>query len=186
MMTEETEENPDGAEMMIEEIVIVETDPRQMLAADSRTWQRAILCLCSTCQIFQNLREKGDLVTHIQEWKIKTTVFLHLASPGSIIEEVLEVNMMEVSFGGFDGGFRGRGGRGRGGWRGRGGQENFRGGADMGFRGRGGPRGGRGGFGGQGNWNDGPMDGGNPQGFDNFDDAGFRGRGRGRGQRGRG
>ena len=53
-------------------------------------------------------------------------------------------------FGGFDGGFRGRGGRGRGGWRGRGGQDNFRGGADMGFRGRGGPRGGRGGFGGQG------------------------------------
>jgi len=96
MMTEETEENPDGAEMMTEEIVIVETDPRQMLAADSRTWQ--ILCLCSTCQIFQNLRqETGDLVTHIQEWKIKITVFLHLASPDSIIEEVLEANMMEVS-----------------------------------------------------------------------------------------
>ena len=61
MMTEETEENPDGAEMMTEEIVIVETDPRQMLAADSRTWQ--ILCLCSTCQIFLNLRETGDLVS---------------------------------------------------------------------------------------------------------------------------
>ena len=45
-MIEETEENPDGVEMMIEEIVIVETDPRQMLAADSRTWQRVILCLC--------------------------------------------------------------------------------------------------------------------------------------------
>ena len=58
MMTEETEENPDGAEMMTEE-----TDPRQMLAADSRTWQRAILCLCWTCQIFQNLRETGDLVS---------------------------------------------------------------------------------------------------------------------------
>ena len=61
MMTEETEENPDGAEMMTEEIVIVETDPRQMLAADSRTWQ--ILCLCSTCRIFQNQRETGDLVS---------------------------------------------------------------------------------------------------------------------------
>ena len=62
MMTEETEENPDGAEMMTEEIVIAETDPRQMLAADSRTWR--ILCLCSTCQIFQNLRqETGDLVS---------------------------------------------------------------------------------------------------------------------------
>ena len=52
-------------------------------------------------------------------------------------------------FGGFDGGFRGRGGRGgRGGWRGRG-NDNFRGGGgppDMGF-GRGG-RGRRGGFGG--------------------------------------
>ena len=64
MMTEETEENPDGAEMMTEEIVIAETDPRQMLAADSRTWRRAILCLCSTCQIFQNQRqETGDLVS---------------------------------------------------------------------------------------------------------------------------
>merc|ERR1712198_241169 len=60
-------------------------------------------------------------------------------------------------FGGFDGGFRGRGGRGgRGGWRGRG-NDNFRGGGgppDMGF-GRGG-RGRRGGFGG--NWNDGHGD----------------------------
>merc|ERR1712198_406830 len=58
-------------------------------------------------------------------------------------------------FGGFDGGFRGRGGRGgRGGWRGRG-NDNFRGGGgppDMGF-GRGGRRGGFGG-----NWNDGHGD----------------------------
>lgn len=99
---------------------------------------------------------------------------------------------------GFDGQFRGRGGRGRGGWRGRGGPDSpFRGGPDMGFRGRGGPRGGRGGFGGPpGHWNEGAMEGGAPFGgppgfgaseaaFDNFED-GFRGRGRGRGRGGRG
>ena len=64
-MIEETEENPDGVEMMTEEIVIVETDPRQMSGADSRIWrmEATILCLCWICRTFPNLMEIEDLVS---------------------------------------------------------------------------------------------------------------------------